>query len=189
MQPYTGEPAKGYRMMRHWRKNLQPGYGGGCLFDFADHRHRISIEVHSFIDPRVMKYEIQQSREVTAAEFSALMESVGWGSDYAAEAVMRSLAAYPFVAHARGMDGELLGYVSAFSDGAFSTMLGELAVHPKAQGRGIARALLFAVERAYPGIPIYVKALGEAKEFFLSCGYRAPAADMTVLFKQSSAGE
>jgi hypothetical protein len=97
------------------------------------------------------------------------------------------MAAYPFIAHARSVDGRLLGYVSAFRDQAFSTMLGELVVHPDVQGKGIGRALLLAVEQAFPGIPIYVKPLGQAKEFFLACGYRSPASEMTVLFKCNAA--
>ena len=120
-------------------------------------------------------------------EFSSLMESVGWGNDYPEALVLRSMAAYPFIAHARSMDGKLWGYVSAFSDQAFSTMLGELVVHPDVQGQGIGRALLLAVEQAFPGIPVYVKPLGQAKEFFLACGYKSPASEITVLFKRNTA--
>ena len=115
------------------------------------------------------------------------MESVGWGAAYPEGAVHRSIDAYPFIAHARSTSGELVGYVSAFSDVAFSTMLGELAVHPKAQGQGVGRALLMAVERAYPGVPVYVKPLGaQARAFFLACGYQAPAVTMQVLYKRAS---
>jgi GNAT superfamily N-acetyltransferase len=133
-----------------------------------------------------MDYVLHTNKDVTANEFSALMDSVGWGSDYPEELVRRSIMAYPFVAHACRKDGKLLGYVSAFSDQAFSTMLGELVVHPEAQGQGIGRALLLAAEQAFPGIPIYVKPLPEAKEFFLACGYKYPAKEMTVLFKRNA---
>ena len=133
-----------------------------------------------------MDYEIHRSKDVTAMEFSSLMESVGWGSDYPEMLVLRSMAAYPFIAHARNMQGRLLGYVSAFSDQAFSTMLGELVVHPGVQGKGIGRALLLTVEQAFPGIPVYVKALGQAKQFFLACGYKSPASEMAVLVKRNT---
>ncbi len=113
------------------------------------------------------------------------MASVGWGSDYSEELVHRSLAAYPFVAHARSESGVLWGYVSAFSDRAFSTMLGELVVHPEAQRKGIGHALLSTVENEFTGVPVYVKPLGEAKHFFAACGYRAPAIEMQVLFKRN----
>jgi len=134
-----------------------------------------------------MDYVIHKSKDVTAGEFSSLMESVGWGKNYPDELVLRSIMAYPFIAHARSKNGKLLGYISAFSDQAFSTMLGELVVHPEAQSQGIGRALLLAVEHAFPGIPIYVKPLAEAKEFFLACGYKSPAREMTVLFKRNRA--
>lgn len=134
-----------------------------------------------------MSYRIFINKEVSALEYSSLMESVGWGSDYTAELVQRSLATYPFVAHARSASGVLLGYVSAFSDRAFSTMLGELVVHPEAQGKGIGLALLSAVETEFSGVPVYVKPLGEAKHFFAACGYRVPAVEIKVLFKRNEA--
>jgi GNAT superfamily N-acetyltransferase len=134
-----------------------------------------------------MSYSIHIDKNISAVEFSSLMESVGWGCDYPEETVRRSMTAYPFIAHARSPSGTLLGYVSAFSDRAFSTMLGELVVHPKVQGKGIGRALLSAVETEFTGVPVYVKPLGEAKRFFAACGYRAPAVEMHVLFKRNGA--
>ena len=85
---------------------------------------------------------------------------------------------------ARDEHRQLVGYVSAFSDGALSTMLGELGVHPNHRRRGVASMLLRAVEEQYRGIPIYAKALGDAKHFFLARGYKVPSVEMTVLFKR-----
>jgi GNAT superfamily N-acetyltransferase len=135
----------------------------------------------------LMTYSILIDKNISALEYSMLMESVGWGSDYCEEIVQRSLAAYPFVAHARSESGALWGYISAFSDRAFSTMLGELVVHPIAQRKGVGRALLSAVEKEFTGVPIYVKPVGEAKHFFAACGYRAPRVEMQVLFKKNGA--
>ena len=115
------------------------------------------------------------------------MESVNWGSGYSEESVRRSLASYPFIAHARANSGALVGYVSAFSDGAFTTMLGELVVHPESQRKGVGRALLSAVERNYAGVPVYVKPLGLASLFFTACGYREPSVAMQVLFNRNGA--
>jgi GNAT superfamily N-acetyltransferase len=134
-----------------------------------------------------MTHTIHIDKNISAVEYSALMGAVGWGSGYSEEIVRRSLNAYPFVAHARSPSGMLVGYVSAFSDRAFSTMLGELVVHPEAQRKGIGRSLLSAVESEFPSVPIYVKPLGPAKHFFLACGYRAPAVEMQVLFKRNGA--
>ncbi|MNY01899.1 putative acetyltransferase [compost metagenome] len=134
-----------------------------------------------------MSYQISTARTVTWQEFAELMESVGWGDGYDEASFQRSYSAYPLVVHARADEGPLLGYVSAFSDGAFSTMLGELVVRRTAQGRGIGRALMRVVEAEFPGIPVYVKAVGEAKRFFEACGYRRPTSEMTVMFKKPSA--
>ncbi|MFT3721285.1 GNAT family N-acetyltransferase [Pseudorhodoferax sp.] len=131
-----------------------------------------------------MTFAISTERTVTASEFARLLDSVGWGGDDDAAAFERSYAAYPLVVHAREADGTLIGYVSAFSDGAYSTMLGELIVHRDAQGRGVGKALMRRVEDEWPGVPIYVKAMGGAKHFFQACGYRVPSAEMTVLFKR-----
>jgi GNAT superfamily N-acetyltransferase len=133
-----------------------------------------------------LTYTLHTDKNISAAEYSALMEAAGWGTGYSEEMVRRSLDAYPFIAHARSASGILIGYVSAFSDRVFSTMLGELVVHPEAQRKGIGRALLSAVEEAFPGVPVYVKPLGPAKFFFLACGYQAPAVEMSVLFKRNA---
>ena len=115
------------------------------------------------------------------------MVAAGWG-EHDETAFVRSYAAYPLVVHARADDGAMVGYLSAFSDGAFSTMLGELVVHPAVQGMGIGRALMQRVEQAFPGVLIYVKAMGQAKHFFAACGYREPKAEVTVMFKRPPAG-
>ena len=134
-----------------------------------------------------MSYSIHINKNISATEYSSLMESIGWGTNYSEEIVCRSLTAYPFIAHARFQSGMLVGYVSAFSDRAFSTMLGELVVHPDAQRQGIGRALLTAVEKEFSGVPVYVKPLGAAKQFFLACGYRVPSTEMQVLFNRNGA--
>ncbi|BEP94430.1 hypothetical protein GmRootA79_28140 [Acidovorax sp. A79] len=130
-----------------------------------------------------MGYQISTDKTVTWREFSALMAAVGWG-EHDEALFLRSCRAYPLVAHARMDDGAVVGYVSAFSDGAFSTMLGELVVHPAVQGRGIGRALMQRIELEFPGVPIYVKAMGGARHFFSACGYREPQAQVTVMFKR-----
>ena len=75
-------------------------------------------------------------------------------------------------------------YALAFSDGAFTTMLGELIVRPGAQRLGIGRNLIRRVEDEFLGVPVYVKALGDARHFFEACGYRCPPVEMTVMFKR-----
>ncbi|RYZ89806.1 MAG: N-acetyltransferase [Proteobacteria bacterium] len=91
----------------------------------------------------------------------------------------------PLIVTARSSDGLLVGYTSAFSDGAFTTMLGELIVRPGSQRLGIGRSLIRRVEDEFPGVPVYVKALGDARRFFGACDYQCSPVEMTVMFKRS----
>jgi len=136
-----------------------------------------------------MSHTIATGHTVEWQELAALFEAVGWGNDHDAETLQRAMRAWPLLVHARDTQGRLVGYLSAFSDGAFNTLLGELVVHPDARSQGIGRAMLAVVEREYAGVPIYVKALGEAKTFFQACGYRVPGREMTVLFKVPPASD
>ncbi len=130
-------------------------------------------------------FQLFTNKDLTPAEFADLMVSVGWGESgsYDAEMVVSSLAAYPFVAHARDATGRLVGYVSAFSDGAFSTFIGELAVRPDFQRVGLGTALLNQVEIRYAGMPIYAHAFLDVQDFFRQRGYRPGERPMTTLFK------
>lgn len=130
-----------------------------------------------------MDYLFSESKSVSPDELDKLFAAVGWGSHTAVE-LQQSMDAYPLVVHARTVGGELVGYVSAFSDRVWSTMLGELVVHPAHQRKGLAAALLLRVEQQFPNAPVYIKALGEAKHFFIAMGYTAPRTGLTVLFKK-----
>ncbi|WP_076592112.1 GNAT family N-acetyltransferase [Herminiimonas arsenitoxidans] len=130
-----------------------------------------------------MAYEIRTGPDIEWQEVANLFEAVGWGTKYDELSVQRSMQAYPHVAYARDTAGNLIGYVTAFSDGAFSTMLGELVVHPAAQKQGVGKSLLATVEMRFPNVPVTVKALGNAKKFFEACGYRVPNVEVTFMFK------
>lgn len=119
-------------------------------------------------------------------ELAGLFNAVGWGQNDPS-IVGQSIAAYPFTACARTEGGKLVGYLSAFSDGVMSTLLGELVVHPEWRRQGVARSLLTALERSYPSAPIYIKALGDSKHFYEAMGFKIPKAEFTVMFKRPSA--
>jgi GNAT superfamily N-acetyltransferase len=127
-------------------------------------------------------------KQVAPEEFVSLMIAAGWGdqTSYDSAQVRRSIESYPFVAHARADDGLLVGYVSAFSDGAFSVLLGELVVHPDFQRQGVGSRLLRAVESHHPGVPVYVKPFVDQQTFFERNGYSLPRRSMAVLFKRNA---
>ncbi|MBG6081141.1 GNAT superfamily N-acetyltransferase [Rubrivivax gelatinosus] len=119
-------------------------------------------------------------------ELAGLFNAVGWGQNDPS-IVGQSIDAYPFTACARTEGGKLIGYLSAFSDGVMSTLLGELVVHPEWRRQGVARSLLTALERRYPSAPIYIKALGDSRHFYEAIGFKVPKAEFTVMFKRPSA--
>jgi GNAT superfamily N-acetyltransferase len=122
-------------------------------------------------------FRIVADKDIRPGEFALLMEAVGYGraGHYAADVIERSLAAYPFVAHARDARDELVGYVSAFSDDdAFSTFIGELVVDPHVQRRGVGTRLLEAVEARFAGVPVFIHPFVDVQAFYLARGYRGP---------------
>jgi len=131
--------------------------------------------------------QIRAGKDIVAKELDNLRCSVAWGVTGSSAEVERSMEAYPFVAHARNSEGDLVGYVSAFSDGVFTTMLGELLVHPDYQRRGIGSALLKQVEQRYPGIPVEVRCSGEQLAFFLRRGFLSRGRRVQLVSKMSDA--
>ncbi len=132
------------------------------------------------------RFRIHADKNITPDEYAELMASVGWGGDessFSTEVVERSLAAYPFIAYARDRSGRLAGYISAFSDGAFSTFIGELVVRPEARRLGLGSELLKRVEAHYPRIPIYAQTFLDVQQFFIQRGYKTAQRPMGVVFK------
>ena len=134
-------------------------------------------------------FEIFTDRNIASGELANLMASVGWGTeeDYDTKAIERSLSAYPIIAYCRNSDGLLVGYVSAFTDGAFSTFVGELVVRPAHQRQGIGSALLALVVEKCCGVPVYATPFQDTETFFLDRGFRVPKRLMSVVSMRNEA--
>lgn len=134
-------------------------------------------------------FEILADKNITPAEVANLMTSVGWGkeTDYDGKEIERSISAYPIIAYCRDSDGLLIGYVSAFTDCAFSTFVGELIVRPSHQHRGIGSALLAHVVEKCRGVPIYATPFQDTEAFFLERGFRVPKRLMSVVSMRNAA--
>ncbi len=132
-----------------------------------------------------LNISIYENKEISFNEYAHLMQSVGFGEEFAYSpcVVAQSISSYPFVAHARTKDDELIGYVSAFSDQAFSTLIGELAVHPSYQRQGIGRRLVTAVENYAGKVPVYVNPFKDTEEFFINQGFKQATRPIVALFK------
>lgn len=128
---------------------------------------------------------VETDRSFSLGEYADLMAAVHWGdaSVYSAATVAAALQSYHFVAHVRDKAGLLVGYLCAFSDGAFATFVAELVVHPHARGTGVGAALLGAVESAWPGVPVFAIGFRDARGFFYRQGYSHPPRPMEVLTK------
>lgn len=133
-------------------------------------------------------YTIHADKEIEPHELANLFSSVGWGSeiDYQPETLLRSITAYPLIGYCRNADGLLVGYVSAFTDGAFTTFVSELAVRPDYQGRGIGSALIGLVVEKCHGVPVYGISFEDKRDFFVKRGFKAPARPMSVLSIRNS---
>ncbi len=77
-------------------------------------------------------FEMFTDKTIMAEELAELMASVGWGvkNHYNLEKIRNSIESYTFVAHIRNGSDKLVAYITSFSDGAFSTFISELVVHP-----------------------------------------------------------
>jgi len=130
--------------------------------------------------------QIKTGKDILAKELAALRGSVNWTHHASCVDIECSIDAYPFTAQARNSAGELIGYVSAFSDGVFITMIGELLVHPDYQRRGIGAALLKRVALRYPGVSIQAHCPSDGLSFFVSQGYASPEQGVRVVSKNKT---
>ncbi|WP_133510727.1 GNAT family N-acetyltransferase [Candidatus Thiosymbion oneisti] len=132
-------------------------------------------------------FQVFTDKRIEPEEFAELMDSVGWGSieEYDSHEIRDSIESYTFIAHIRDEMGLLVGYVSTFSDRAFSTFIGELVVRPEFQGRGLGKELLRAVESRFEGVPVYANPFESAKDFFIRQEYSEPKRPMVVVSKRN----
>ena len=128
-------------------------------------------------------FTIHADKHVEPHELANLFSSVGWGNeaDYRPDTLGRSITAYPLIAYCRDANGLLVGYVSAFTDGVFTTFVGELVIRPEYQRRGVGSALIALVVEKCRGVPIYGISFEDTQDFFLERGFKAPKRNMSVL--------
>jgi GNAT superfamily N-acetyltransferase len=134
-------------------------------------------------------FELFTDKNIKPDELLDLLVSVGWGkeSDYDFDVLARSIAAYPVIVYCREKNGWLVGYVSAFTDNAFSTFIGELIVRPEFQRKGIGSSLLTYVVEQCKGVPVYATPFEDTQEFFLERGFKVPKRFMSVVSMRNAA--
>lgn len=68
--------------------------------------------------------------------------------------------------------GDAVGFLRALTDGAVTTYVAELLVAPPYRGRGIARAMLDACQRAHPGTRLDLLATTDSRDVYPRVGFR-----------------
>lgn len=121
------------------------------------------------------QFDIVTDKNVTALELQQLYIAAGF--DWAAgeemlDGLERSITGSTFVAHARNAEGKLIGFLSALSNGVYTTFIDLVVVDAAVQRRGIGSALVRATEVHFSGVPIYAMPFTDMHELFLGLGYR-----------------
>ncbi len=130
--------------------------------------------------------QIKTGKDIVPQELATLMLATGQVESCSSEEAERLIKAYPFTIQARNLSGDLVGYLSAFSDGVFSTMINILLVDPRHQTYGIGVALLRKLEQRYPSVPISTHCFPEQRALFFAEGYSEPEYHRCLLTKPDS---
>lgn len=129
---------------------------------------------------RHQSVKLQVSKRIPPAAVRKLFREAGWTEDiarYSPTQIRKLLGCSHLVLTARNQSQELVGFVSAVSDGVLCGLVQNLVVHPKYRRRGLGTRLLreLAQTMRRQGIPcLYV--LGRrgkgARAFFHRVGFR-----------------
>lgn len=163
---------------------------------FHSHHHEVArfgfllLEELENIDRAPMSktpFEFHTDRNPSPADLAALLGAVGWGEAgaYETETLQRAIAGASFVAYATDAQGQMVGYLSALSDGVLTAFIDTLIVHPSVQRQGIGKALMATAERHFTGVPIYWVPFQDQQGFFEQQGYKALQRPLAALSKRN----
>lgn len=109
-----------------------------------------------------------------AAEFDDVSDSVGFGISYKGmprdEVFRRLFGDGVYGCFSEDQNGQLVGFVRAFSDGLTKCYLAEVCVHPDWQRKRIGRSLIARMVRKFPTVIVYTEAFPDALRVFEGCG-------------------
>jgi len=116
---------------------------------------------------------VRESRDIAPDELLVLMQACGDAACACidAERMEQAIENSPYVAQARDAGGNLVGYLSAFSDSARAVFIADFMVHPLWRRLGIGRRLMQQLEAHYAGVPVQLEADSAALPFFEKLGY------------------
>jgi hypothetical protein len=128
-------------------------------------------------------YTLRIDRNVTPSEFGRLASLALWGEPaaFTQERLNDHFAAVSFVAHVRGSGGELVGYISALSNGLASVFVDSLLIDPEYDREVVGGLLLEAVLNNFPGCPVYGMPFVDEQEIFRNQGVKVYSREMLAL--------
>ena len=88
---------------------------------------------------KTMKYKVERDASLDYWEVHELRLAVGWGSDPERQ---RKEIEKCYANFSVRLNGRLIGYLNAISDGVSDALLNSLIVHPDYQRKGIGKSLL-----------------------------------------------
>ena len=97
---------------------------------------------------------------------------IGWGCGYSPTALQTAFRQSSFVV-AASLDGRLVGWARALSDGVTNTWIMEVVVDPDCQRKGLGRRLMGAIEKRYAHTAIWAETYNPKKDFGEKCGLKA----------------
>lgn len=118
--------------------------------------------------------EIKEYAEFNQHEILALYESAGWRYYVSHPEILHKAYQHSLKVLAAWCKGKLVGIIRAVGDGYTILYIQDIIVLPEYQGRGIGKALLYAMCEQYHGI--YQKVLltdnqPDTMSFYESCGF------------------
>jgi ribosomal protein S18 acetylase RimI-like enzyme len=116
--------------------------------------------------------ELRRIKEPELESTYALLADNGWGKRVQSLAEFASLVSASQVAHVAVVDGEVVGFVRALTDGQSNGYLSMLVVAERCRRQGIGRALVEQVLGANPRVTWVLRAgRSGAPEFFSRLGF------------------
>jgi len=110
---------------------------------------------------------LQNNKSITAEELISVFESVGWNKD-SLNIVKAFKNSYYITAY---VEGELIGFARAISDGEYYTNIFDVIVVPEFQKRGIAKKMVLMIKQKFKGTYFFLTYTEGNKKFYEKCGF------------------
>lgn len=106
-------------------------------------------------------------------EVAKLFIECGWGQKYSQQSANEILSNNSLVIFAKDVNGKLVGILRILNEGAFSSNIMDIVVHPKHSSEVITNKMVAALKKQFKGRRIYVQEMQESNNyFFINRGFK-----------------